>query len=267
MAGRLEYKYLVPNELLEPIRAATRPHVHPDPLGGLAKPGEYTVRSIYYDTLDFNCYHAKLAGLKVRNKFRIRGYDQPGLDPVVFLEIKKRSDGFIDKHRGPVRWKDLASLLASRDIERYIIDAPSMPAARRDAERFLYHYVRFGLHPAVLVVYDRQAVMARLDASLRITFDTALRRALSPSLGDLYDDSRLAPAMNKSFIFELKFFRYALPGWVRALIAKFELPRMALSKYTICLEANDCPALSAPGRGRRFARRLDPVTSEWGAAC
>lgn len=267
MPGRLEYKYLVPTALLEPIRAALRPHVYPDPLGGRDKPGEYTVRSIYYDTLAFDCYHTKLAGLKVRNKFRIRGYNTPGLDPVVYLEIKKRNSGFIDKHRAPVLRRDLKSLLSSRDIERYVIASAAMPAAHRDAERFLYHYVRFALHPAVLVVYDREAVMARLDPSLRITYDTGLRRTLAPSLDDLYDDGRLGPAMHKTFIFELKFFRCALPGWIRAVIAKFALPRMALSKYTICLDTNQSAALSAPGRGRRFARRLDPMTTAKSLLC
>ena len=73
--------------------------------------------------------------------------------------------------------------------------------------------------------------------------------------------------MNKYFIFELKFFRCSLPGWIRAVIAQFALPRMALSKYTICLDTNQSPALSAPGRGRRFARRLDVVTAERSLPC
>jgi len=203
----------------------------------------------------------------VRNKFRIRGYNKPGVDPVVYLEIKKRNSGFIDKHRAPVLRRDLVPLLSSRDIDRYVIASSAMPEARRDAERFLYHYVRFALHPAVLVVYDREAVMARLDPSFRITYDTGLRRTLAPSLGDLYDDGRLESAMNKYFIFELKFFRCALPAWIRAVVARFSLPRMALSKYTICLDTNQSAALCAPGRGRRFARRLDPMTTERSLSC
>lgn len=267
MAGRLEYKYLVPNRLLEPIRAAIRAHCLPDPVGGTDTPGEYTVRSIYYDTLAFDCYHDKEAGVKDRNKFRIRGYNLPGLDPVVYLEIKKKTAGFISKHRAPVLRQNIERLLSSRDVDRYVIQAGVMPHARKDAERFLYHYVRFGLRPAVLVVYDRDAFTAGLDTSLRITIDKTLRGSLSPSLEGLYDDARLAPAMSKSFILEVKFFRSALPEWIRALITRFQLSRMALSKYTICLDSNPSAALSARGQDRRIARRLDLATTERSASC
>lgn len=267
MSGRLEYKYLVPNALLDRLRDEIRPYVKPDLTGRQDKAGAYTVRSIYYDTLGFNCYEAKLAGLKVRNKFRIRGYGRPVDEPIVYLEIKKKSAGFIDKRRAPVLRKDLESFLASRDIDRYVIQARNMPEARGDAERFLYHYYRFGLHPAALVVYDREAFFGSFDPSFRLTFDLALRRALSPSLDDLYDDACLAPAMYGSFIFEVKFFRYSLPGWVRSIISRYRLPRMALSKYTISIDTHQSAALSSHGRGRRFARRLDVNVREENGLC
>lgn len=267
MPGRLEYKFLIPTSMLEPLRAQISPHVRPDPFGGQQTSGAYTVRSIYYDTLGFNCYVDKEAGVKIRRKYRIRGYDRPGTDPVVFLEIKQKYAGFIDKHRAPVLLRHLASLLATGDIDRYVIDASSTPDARHSAERFLYNYYRFGLHPAALITYDREAFFADLDTSLRITFDKNLRSALSPSLDDLYDDAHLGAAMRRSFIFELKFFRCALPGWVRSIITRNQLSRMALSKYTICLDMNPSAALSTHGRGRRFARPLDTPMIDWSAHC
>ena len=267
MAGRLEYKYLVPNSLLDRIRDDIRPYVKPDPVGGKNASGSYTVRSVYYDTLGFDCYDAKEAGLKIRSKFRIRGYDQCADDAVVYLEIKRKYSGFIDKHRAPILRKDLEAFLSSRDIERYVINARTTPQARRDAERFLYHYYRFKLHPAVLVVYDREAFYAGFDSSLRLTFDKSLRRILSPSLGDLYDDIGLGRAMSRSFILEIKFFRYALPGWVRSVISRYRLPRMALSKYTICLDTQPSAAMSSLARGRRISRRLDMAIHQESGVC
>lgn len=267
MSGRLEYKYLVPNSLLDRIRDDIRPFVRPDPIGGRNGAGSYTVRSVYYDTLRFDCYDAKEAGIKIRSKFRIRGYDQAADDAVTFLEIKRKYSGFIDKHRAPVLRRDLEAFLASRDIERYVINAGGTPEARRNAERFLYHYYRFKLHPAVLVVYNREAFYASFDSSLRLTFDKSLRRILYPSLGDLYDDVGLAPAMSRSFIFEVKFFRHALPGWVRSVISRYRLPRMALSKYTMCLDTQPTAAMSALARGRRFSRRSDMELHQENGAC
>src|SRR6185436_2710754 len=75
MDGRVEFKYLVSNDLIDVIRRDLQPYVVADVLGGKDHDGEYTVRSIYYDTPQLECYETKLDGLKVRNKFRIRGYD------------------------------------------------------------------------------------------------------------------------------------------------------------------------------------------------
>jgi hypothetical protein len=185
----------------------------------------------------------------------------------VFLEIKRKYGGFIDKHRARLTHRDLAAFLTSRDIDRYIEGGQPTPQARRDAARFLYHYYRFGLHPACLVVYDREAFYASYDPSLRLTFDKRVRRTLAPTLDDLYDDEHLASAMSRSFIFEVKFFRYSLPGWIRSVISRYRLPRMALSKYTICLDSQPSAALSAVGRGRRVTRRLDADPIEESIPC
>lgn len=267
MSGRLEYKYLVPNDVLPQLRNELRPYVSDKPAGGSQYPNAYTVRSIYYDTLGFQCYDEKDAGIRVRNKFRIRGYARPNENSIVFLEIKRKDGGFIDKHRAPVLRRDLRALLDSRDIERYVIGARQDEIVRRDAERFLYHYHRFGLHPATLVVYDREAFSSRFDPSLRLTFDKALRQFMSPEIEQLYDEPCLAPTMYRSFVFEVKFFRYALPRWVTSIISRYELPRLALSKYTMCLDTVPSPAMSAQGRGRRFARRLEPIPPSESSPC
>jgi len=253
MDGRLEYKYLVSNTLLDAIRDDLRPYMLPDPLGGQRRRGEYTVRSIYYDTPRLHCYDTKLDGLKLRRKFRIRGYDDPADDSVVFLEIKKKYASFIEKHRSPLLRKHLEAFLACPDVDRYIIQSSGTTRERRDAERFLYHYYRRGLIPAVLVVYDREAFLGRFDPSLRLTFDKALRRAVFPTLQTLYDDDGLEAAMPNACIFEVKFFRHALPGFLRSIITRYELPRLALSKYTICLDSHPMASTFSLWRERQFA--------------
>lgn len=259
MDGRVEHKYLVPNELLDDIRADLRPYVLPDPLGGKQRDGEYTVRSIYYDTPHLECYDTKLDGLKVRRKFRIRGYDQPTDDSIVFLEIKKKYDSFIAKHRSPLLRRHLEEFLASPDLDRYILQTSGAPCARQDAERFLYHYYRKGLLPVVLVVYDREAFLGRFDPSLRLTFDKSLRRAALPTPETLYDDHGLESAMPDASIFEVKFFRQSVPGFVKSIIHRYRLPRLALSKYAMCLEAGVPTPTFAPQRLGHLAAALRRV--------
>ena len=43
--------------------------------------------------------------------------------------------------------------------------------------------------------------------------------------------------MSQHFILEVKFFRSVLPTWVLSMITRYELPRMALSKFSICLDS------------------------------
>ena len=235
MPGRIEYKYLAPNALLSRLRAEITPHVLPDlPPGDDAK-SEYTVRSVYYDTPDFACFDEKMDGLKERDKFRIRGYGRDGSkSSVVFLEIKRKNESFIKKHRAPLAPEHLDALFATRDVDRYIL---GKNRDKEDAGRFLYNFSRYGLRPTSLVVYEREAFKGRFDESLRITFDKDVRGTPFPTLDELFDDSNLKGAMPGWFVFEVKFFRYALPSWVRSIIRRFEFPRLAISKYGMCMEA------------------------------
>ena len=237
MSGRIEYKYLVPNTLLPAIRAELRPFMQVDAFAEKQGSTEYTVRSVYFDTPHMDCYHEKQDGLNARRKFRIRGYNRPDGNSIVFLEIKRKNGPFIEKHRAALLYKDLNGFFDVPDTGNKIVVLSDEEKEQADAGRFLYHYYRRGLRPAVLVVYDREPFFGRMDTSLRITFDKNLRTVVFPSLDMLFEDERLEFAMPQHFILEVKFFRRALPSWVAQMVKRYELPRMALSKFTICLDS------------------------------
>ena len=236
MTGRLEYKYLVPYEYLDRIRTAISRYVVIDPFAGLSEMKEYTVRSIYLDNSHCNCYGQKIAGIKSRMKFRIRGYNSGQPDSFVFPEIKRKYINFISKNRARLQYRDLPSLLAGRDIDEVLV--PSGENDRADMRRFMFHYHSSRLRPSVLVVYDREAYLGKFNSYLRITFDKNLRSATFPDYDMLFDNSRLKNVLNKNFILEVKFYG-SLPGWVKSIITGFSIPRLAISKYTNCLDAGD----------------------------
>ncbi|MEM8484402.1 MAG: polyphosphate polymerase domain-containing protein [Bacteroidota bacterium] len=240
MPGRFEYKYLVPDKLRDEIRAAMRPYVKVDPFAAKQGKNEYTVRSVYYDTHDFSCYDEKHAGVKVRKKFRIRGYDTPGKDSVVFLEIKRKYNNNIEKNRAPMLAEDLATALEGGNIDDSIISFSGNGKEKKDAQRFLYHYNRRRLRPAVLVIYDREPFFSKFDPKVRLTFDKNVRSTLFPSLGMLYKEHQIKYAMPGHFILEVKFFT-GLPHWILRILERYQLKRMALSKYTICLDSHNGP--------------------------
>jgi hypothetical protein len=96
---RLEYKYLVPGELLPRLRRMIAPFVETDAHAVVYGTRGYTVRSIYFDTRALDFYHEKLAGLEARKKLRLRGYNGNGARCVVFLEIKRKHAASVTKNR------------------------------------------------------------------------------------------------------------------------------------------------------------------------
>jgi len=234
--GRLEYKYLVPCEYLDRIRVAIDRYVEIDPFAGLRENGEYTVRSIYLDNSHCNCYGQKIAGVKSRLKFRIRGYNSGHPDSLVFLEIKRKFINFISKNRARLQYRDLPSLLGGRAIEDVLV--PSGEGDRADMRRFLFYYHSNRLRPSTLVVYDREAYLGKYNSYLRITLDKNLRTAVFPDYDMLFNDTRLKGVLNRNFILEVKFYG-TLPGWLKSIITGFSIPRLAISKYTNCLDAGN----------------------------
>jgi len=242
MYGKQEYKYLVPNTLLDAVRSDMMPFLKRDPY--TEENGEYLVRSIYYDTPRLNCYVEKIEGLKVRRKYRVRGYNSGSKNGLVFLEIKRKYGSYISKNRSPLKKNNLENIFSDPDIERNILSLSNNGIEKEDAQRFFYHYYRHGLRPIILVVYDREAYLSKFASTLRITLDKNLRSVASPSLNQLWTNEGMRYAMSRYFIMEVKF-HTGLPDWLRAMITKYRLPRMALSKYTICIDSYKKSAASA----------------------
>lgn len=233
---RMEYKFLVSNRLLPEIRQRLQPYVVPDKFTLLNESKQYTVRSIYFDTARLMYYHEKIEGLRIRKKIRIRGYDQPTADSIIFLEIKRKYENYSYKNRASLYFRDLDSFFNYLDVTQYILQTVAHPEAREAAQRFVHHVIKNDLRPTVLVTYDREAFTSKFDNTLRITFDKNLRYLAFPTLSQLYQDSDLQAAMRNFFIIEIKF-HTGYPQWLQGMLLDYQLSRQALSKYTICLDA------------------------------
>lgn len=233
--GRLEYKHLVPYSQLAELRAALKPYVRPDSFCESRPNHEYTVRSIYYDNRRFTCYWEKFDGFRLKKKFRIRGYNTPEPDGMVFLEIKRREEDFIHKSRAPLRWDQLGAVFGGYGPNgRAWPFTPGTPHAEA-AGRFLYNYYRRRLLPVVLIAYEREAFIGRFDPSLRLTIDKNVRSRMYPELESLYQDRDARFLTPGHFVFEVKFYM-VLPKWVRAVTHSLHLQRQAFSKYAAGFE-------------------------------
>jgi hypothetical protein len=239
---RLEYKYLVPEEALVPLREWMRPFVKSDRHMGLA--GEYTVRSIYFDTGDLDYYYQKEAGIQHRRKLRIRAYGEEDEEALAFLEIKRKDDMAISKARAVFRFGDGEALFASGDLERYLYNAGEDPQALKEGQSFFFHLYRYALMPTILICYEREAFFGQRDPSLRLTLDKNLRSSPFPRVSELYSEGRQRRSLAGHFILEIKF-GGLMPGWLKGLLEHYQLERRALSKYAICMEEQRIPQRSS----------------------
>jgi hypothetical protein len=238
MKLRYERKYLVNNEMLEPMRKRFMPFLVPDLNADQTElKSEYIVRSIYFDTPHFDSLSEKTEGLENRLKLRIRGYNNYFAGCEVFLEIKRKFGDRIAKNRAITVYDLLDKTLETGEIKRS--NGKPSDIMKEDAARFLFHLHREAQRPVNLVVYDREPYHGKFDPGVRITFDKNIRAAVFPHLSELFSNNGLSHIWKDAFILEIKYFDGGMPSWCKSIIQEFELKHEALSKYASAFLHNE----------------------------
>lgn len=235
---RFEYKYIVHNSILEPLREAIFPLIDVDKYAAVLKNNQYTVRSVYLDTPRFEYYFEKIDGVKNRKKVRIRGYELLDSGEIVFLEIKRKYDIPILKHRAPLSFSQIGGMLSGNLLE--LNSTFESDQSKRNINRFLYQVFSKNLRPVVLVVYDREAYLSKFDSNVRITFDKNLRGRAYPSVNSLFEEVGMKSVMDGFFILEVKFNDH-FPGWLKPILARYNLKKCSASKYVMCMDRCGVP--------------------------
>lgn len=239
---RYERKYLVPYYLLDDLRARFSGFVRPDVFTEEDMYGkhQYTVRSIYFDSIDLDNYHDKLAGIRDRVKLRVRGYNDLEPKELVVLEVKKKKSDRILKHRAMVPFSHLSEVLRTGNTDPYLVlrKDQTHEEATDEASRFLFHLFRRNQQPSCLITYEREAFHGKLNAGVRVTFDKNIRSRTFPAISQLYSNEGLRLVFKNHFILEVKYFEDNMPLWIKSIIYEFKLRTQALSKYVLGFDAN-----------------------------
>lgn len=232
---RFEYKYIIPNIYMDPIRKRLIPYVNIDDFAKDKIGHEYTVRSIYFDTPGLQYYYEKVEGIKNRKKLRLRGYGFDEEDEnTVFLEIKRKFDVPLLKNRAKMSYSDAKNIFSNLEMNRYSINCES-EKYMDGAIKFLYHITSKNLRPVVLVIYEREPYLEKFDPTVRATFDKNLRCFAFPAINELYEEEHVSQTLNSSFIMEVKFNDH-FPDWFKPIVTDFNLVQRSASKYTMCIE-------------------------------
>jgi hypothetical protein len=236
--SRYECKYLVLEAWVPEIRRIIGPFVRPDRFAPQAG-GMYRISSLYLDSPDLQLLRMAREGWSERMKLRARTYSERQEDPV-FLEVKRRFNGVVHKTRARLARAEVRAPLRSHAWGAPARSGPS------ELRQFVHLAQHFAVRPVRHVRYLREAYESRGGEPVRVTFDRALEQAEGRD-GELSPDgSRWRPLGLEGVVLELKF-TGGFPLWMGALVARFELERRSISKYSLAMESAPCAVPAIPG--------------------
>ena len=221
---RHELKFLITRTQYEVLHRTLTAAMRMDP-NAEKNGGSYHIRSLYFDTVFDDALFDKIAGVKDRDKYRIRIYNLS--DKGIFMECKTKVGNLISKRSAQIP-RDLAEQLISAD--------PSgLENTKSGLLRDVYREMRTRLlHPVVIVDYEREAYLHPAE-EVRITLDMRVRSGLNSI--DLFSPRvPTVPVLpHDETILEVKFNR-VLPPYLAEVIsfACPEVVQTAVSKYTLC---------------------------------
>ncbi len=235
---RFEYKYHVPDHLLDEVRHYIRPYLVKDPHCAKSPDGAYVINNLYWDTPYYAFFYAHFNKGVDRFKLRVRTYGPGEGGPTAFLEVKRKIRQVIIKTRVGVP-RDSYEAILRGDIHP---ELPGMESAY--LQDFVGRMIQWGASPVLLIRYKREAYENVYDEDARVTFDREI--AFQPAFGmDLRGDQargwtymdgpEAMPGVPIPSLIELKFTSF-VPGWMRELVQRFRLERVQFSKYLTALE-------------------------------
>lgn len=183
--------------------------------------GFYTISNLYFDTPSNAIIRKSLSKPIYKEKLRLRAYGVPNLESEVFLEIKKKFNGKVNKRRTTLMLDEAYAFL----------DNNAMPCSkpyhnRQVLKEISFMLKQYDLEPTVYIAYDRQAFFSD---NLRVTFDQNIRTRRH-ELRLEYGDYGTPILEEGKWVMEVKTDK-ALPLWLAKLMSNHELYPASFSKY------------------------------------
>ena len=220
---RFEFKYYLPKTKADKLIPALLPHMKWDPYIVSSPHDYYQVNSLYFDTHGYDCFWDKEAGVADRKKLRYRFYNDPDSDSPIFLEIKRKKDALVIKDRIDLNGFNFHHKQLDRTLSQL-----RKNSGNKFLDELIWFKKRNSLTPKLFVRYKRKALLGKLDPKFRITFDYDIQTQLTDNLKP--SPHKWKKVYQDGVVLELKY-NNILPSWFHKIIQKFDLERLAYSKY------------------------------------
>ena len=155
--NRYEKKYIIDEDTFHKLTYQIADYMNPDAYN---RNGEaYRISNIYYDTENDQLIRASIEKPVYKEKLRLRAYGTPELSDNVFVEIKKKYDGIVNKRRTSMTLQEAYDFLDD-DI---CPDNHEGRINRQVLKEIDYFKNFYHLQPKVYLSYDRFAYFEKDD--------------------------------------------------------------------------------------------------------
>lgn len=187
-----------------------------------ARDGHYKIRSLYFDTPDDTALREKLDGVRIREKYRIRLYNDDL--SAIHLE-RKRKNGYLGHKDFAVLTPEQAQAIANGDIKW-------MASGTDEVLLGFYTQLRSkALTAKVIVDYIREPFVFA-PGNVRVTLDSDIRTGLH-STDFLNPNCAMVPVQGSPNILEVKWDGF-FPDVIRDAVQLESRYRTSYSKYAAC---------------------------------
>ncbi len=211
---RIEKKYIITKEQYLMLKEIIENKMIED------EHGKSTICNIYFDTGQFDLIRHSITKPVYKDKIRLRSYNIPTNNSIVYLEIKRKYKGEVSKRR---------SEMQLNEFYEYMKDKNSFAKENQVRKEILYYFRFYDLKEAMFVSYYRRAYYDRNNRDFRVTFDSniiARNYDLKLEKG-IYGDNILK---NDKYIMEIKTLG-AIPIWFVKILDELKICPCGFSKY------------------------------------
>ena len=186
--------------------------------------GRYSICNIYYDKDEDLLINRSMQKPSYKEKLRLRSYGTPDMNTKVFLEIKKKYRGIVNKRRISLQLQEAYDF-----VERGIVPTFESSVEKQICEEIRFFLMRYSLKRRLYLAYDRLAFSGIDDPSFRVTFDTEIMsRRKNLGLEEGKYGVRLLP--DQLYLMEVKI-HGATPLWFAKLLTEIGIRPVSFSKY------------------------------------
>lgn len=222
MDKKLNYRFEIKHKITEADVITLKSRLYPimKKDKNASKDGKYLIRSLYFDTPEDKALLDKLNGVAIREKFRIRFYNNNHC----YIKLEKKI-----KHYNMT--SKLSASLTKREVEKILNnDIEFLKISTNCLLREFYLKIKCDrLQAKSIVDYNREAFVYPVG-NVRVTIDSDIKTAVNSV--DLFNEElpTISVVDNNMTVLEVKYDEF-IPDFVKDLIQINKTSSTAVSKY------------------------------------